>query len=176
MKVEQALGKLFSGLTVAITGNENATVQYGYGDGIELNRWIGKQNNSDNPKYPLLWYVSQKYREDGSFIEVKNASLAIFTNTKLNLFNEQRATETYAGILEPVWRKVEKLLTREQHFEFIGSSSKTKDRYEVDDQPLYGTSMSKLLENQKKGKGVLVDIVDAKFIELDFRINTKCIK
>lgn len=187
MIIGEAFRRLFTGLTVEVKNNtgvfEPKTVQYSYGDQTELNRWVSLMNDGGSAKYPLIWYVIQDYREDAKWKE-SEGGLIIFTSTNINMLNQERADDTYSGVIEPVWRATEKLLRNNDYFQFISSDGTTKNRYVIKDEPLYGVNVDQALKmkqndfkstDRKGSESITIDILDARFINFNFRINTNCI-
>ena len=187
MIIGEAFRRLFDGLTANVKNNQGVfsdkTVQYSYGDQTELNRWVDLMNKGGSAKYPLIWYVIQDYREDGQWLE-STGGLIIFTSTNINMLNQERADDTYGGVIEPVWRKVENLLTYNDYFDFISSDGTRLNRYEIKDEPLYGVDVDKKMSEmsndfkstERKGsESITIDILDARFINFKYRIKPNCI-
>lgn len=182
MIIGDAFSKLFEGLTVDITtdaGIVNRAVQYHYGDHKELIKWISLRNQGNQPKYPIVWYVIAPFVEHNGWYEA-NSRLVILTDTRLEWLNTTRNVKKYNGIINPVWKAVEKLLKQSPYIEILGN---TNDKFNQKDEPNYGVSIDdvRLSQNdfsstKKVGeKGISLDLVDGRVISFTFRIKANCI-
>ena len=187
MIIGDSLAKLFDGLEVTTTNNAGETttraVKFHYGDQKELLKWIELKGNESIDKYPLIWYVISDYKERNQW-KIADNGLIILSDTKPNYMNDERYTNTYSYIIDPVWKLVEKKLRKSNSFEFIGASSDIEDRYIIKDEPNYGVdadsnirlSQNDFRSSSKKGtESITPDIVDARAVEFKFRINTMCV-
>jgi len=174
MRIAESFRRLFKGHTVNVTTLQGepleTKISYDAGDILELNRWL-EQNQKSSNKYPLVWYPIQPYRVDGKWLEA-DGGLIIFTKTKMNTMNKQRAEDTYENTLYPTWESILKKLERNSYFEFLYDTNNFKDAYELDPKPLYGDKNS---FDSTGESGALIDIVDALFINFKFKIKHNCI-
>lgn len=183
MIISKALERFFKGMTVDIINLKgepvNATIQFGYGDKNELNRWLDR--NKTSTIYPLIWYLKGRFFEDdnGWLETAEETQLILFQSTTVDLFNTQRSSLTYENVLAKVSKAVIRKLERSNSFEFISSYSDQKKKCLLDDEPLFGEEVEDKIRayksSGKENKKLVIDTVDARIIYLKFRINTKCI-
>lgn len=183
MIIGEALRIIFEGLSVSYEyENQNVTkeVRFHHGSQIELNKWFAHQQNNNFEALPLIWYVRDKYTENNDRKRTY-ARLILFTSTEPDWFNDERAYETYAKVLEPMYEEIKKRLSANQFVNVLGSLHK---KYDILDEPDYGVgldtssrlSSSDFNTTTKKGqKAITIARVDAKIIDFDLEINTNCI-
>lgn len=179
MIIGSALGRLFDGLTVDITIDNqtvNREVQYHYGNQKELNKWVLDRNNSNERKYPLVWYVINPYFEETDFKKVKS-SLIILQSTTIEWFNDTKSIKSYDDVIEPVWVQVRKKIDQNP---YITVTKSIPNQYLIKDEPNYGIKGDSIRLSQNnfatdKEESITLDVVDARIIEMEFRIKTDCI-
>lgn len=188
MIIGEALRRLFKDTTVDLTigGNVLAEtpIHFHYGDQKELVKWT--LQNVNKPKYPLLWYVIRPYTEDVNGFKRVKSNLIILHSFKdwqkqYSWLNDERYLKSYDAVIEPTWKVVEKVLSSNPSaLQVLGDLNR---KYIIKDEPNFGvsadgirTSQSDFMTTNKKGeKSLTIDIVDGRLIELELRINTKCI-
>jgi len=179
MIIANALKRLFAGATANIRllgTDKTVTVKYWYGDQKELIAWITAQNTKSSPdKYPLVWYVLNEYTEYKEWYET-DAKLVIMQDTRLQEMNDWRNSNSYEGILEPVWQVVKSKLTSSNFVEIMGNDLQT--RFKLRTEPNYGISTDsndlKNLNNSKE-KSIQIDLIDCIIVDFKLRIKPKCI-
>ena len=179
MIVGESFLKLFKDMEITVTDNSGTEItrpiKFWYGDHEELLRWLSKNKGNAN-KFPLVWYPITEVRERLDWKLVSNGSLVILSDTKLKYMNDERYVNTYSYIIDPVWQLIKEKLMKSSYFFFIGNSSKIEDRYVIRDRPNFDSGSDKKEFNNEKGQeSIATDIVDARFIDFSFEINTKCI-
>lgn len=183
MIIGEALRIIFKGLSVSYEyENQNVTkeVRFHHGSQIELNKWFAHQQNNNFEALPLIWYVRDKYTDHNGYKRTY-ARLILFTSTEPDWFNDERAYESYAKVLEPIFEQVQQRLSNSKFINVFGALNK---KYDVLDEPDYGVGLdtssrlsgSDFNTTTKKGqKGITISRVDAKIIDFDLEINTNCI-
>lgn len=173
MIIATALGKLFEGLKVDVVNEgvsvSEKTVNYHYGDQEELLLWVKERGNLN--KYPLIWYVLAPYTEHEGWYET-DATLAVMQLTKADPLNTWRQANSYLGIINPVSNAVRNLLKNK----FINIVSRDlATRFTYIDEPNFGVSQGKGLQDTTHSKSVSQDIVDARIIKFKLRIKAECL-
>ena len=183
MIIGEALRELFKDLTVSYEyENQNVTedVQFHHGSQIELNRWINFQNENGYDKYPLIWYVRDKYTESNGVKEVY-ARLILFMKTEPFWLNDTRTYETYTKVLDPLFEQVKDVLLSNPNVTVLGNLNK---KFDILDEPNYGVGLDISKKNSgsdfnsttRKGEqGIAIEPLDAKIVDFHIRINTNCI-
>lgn len=179
MIIGSAFGRLFDGLEVDLTIDGNPItreVQYHYGDHSELLKWILDRDKGGLKKYPLVWYVVSPYYEETDYKRVRSKFI-ILQNTKIEWFNDTRSVLSYDEIIEPVWLKVKETILESSFVSVLGDLSR---KFIIKDEPNYGITTNSIRLGQsdfsnESDKSTALDVVDARIIELDFRIKTNCI-
>lgn len=134
-------------------------------------------------KYPLLWYVTSNYQdEENDFKRCKSRFIILFSfkdMAQYPWFNHVKSKKTYDAVIEPVWESVRSLLVSKPYgLQVLGDRNR---RYNIKDEPNYGVTSDGTRTGQDFAKtnntdeSITLDWVDGRVIELDFRINTKCI-
>jgi len=179
MIIANALKRLFSGLTADVVllgvSKPDTTIKYWYGDQKELIAWITNQNTRSTPeKYPLVWYVLGEYTEFQGWYST-NARLVIMQDTRVAELNDWRNSNSYEGILEPVWAVVKSKLTKEIFVDIV--SQEMADQFKLRTIPNYGVEPSNTLNgsNPTKEKSVNIDLVDCLVVDFKLRIKANCI-
>jgi len=179
MIIANALKRLFTGLTADTVllgvSKPDTAIKYWYGDQKELITWIANQNTRSTPdKYPLVWYVMSEYTEFQGWYTT-NARLVIMQDTRLAEMNDWRSSNSYEGILEPVWQVVQNTLSSNGYVEIFGSF---EDRFKLQTIPNYGvTPQTNNLQNLNGGTetSISIDLIDCIVIDFKMRINANCI-
>lgn len=154
-----------------------ADIQFGYGDQDELLKWI--EFKDKGIKYPLIWYPLAEVKERQNWAITDN-ELIILTDSNIKLLNDERFTETYTGIIQPIWDALYKKLLKSSSFNFLGGKTQ-EERYQIYDKPNFGVSDNDNIRTSqnsfvsKKSESVVTDIVDARIIAMKFEVNVKCI-
>ena len=191
MIIGEALKRLFDGLVVDtyfydkndVKQLAKQKVQFHYGDHKELIKWTIEMSDLNAVKYPLLWYVTSPYQdEENDFKRCKSRLIILFSfkdMAQYSWFNHVKSKRTYDAVIEPVWNSVKKLLvSKPDGLQILGDRNK---RYTIKDEPNYGVTTDGARTSQDFSKtttsdeSITLDWVDGRVIELDFRINTKCI-
>lgn len=177
MIVGEALKEVFKGLEI-----EGQTVQFGYGDQKELNKWVSFHNSKNIKKYPLIWYVKTGYNEFNGDYKV-NARLLVLMNTKVEWLNTTRTVKTYNVYINPLTDMITDRLRQNQYIQIDGQSF---DKFKFIDYPSYGVNQDSMnsirltqndFQSTKKNstESITTDIVDAKVIDFGMTIKVKCI-
>ena len=180
MIIANALKRLFTNLTAntVLLGVEkpNTAIKYWYGDQKELLNWIANQNSRSTPdKYPLVWYVLNEYTEFQGWYTT-NVRLVIMQDTRLAEMNDWRSSNSYEGILEPVWQAVKAKLNSNNWVDVVQESPEIK--YKLKTVPNYGvTPQANNLENLNSGTetSVSIDLIDCIVVDFKMRIKANCI-
>ncbi len=172
MIVAAALEVLFDGMAITYNSTQQS-VNFGYGDQLELLAWIRDKDKGKKRKYPLVWYIINKHPEEHKgFINV-DATLVILQNTESNWFNPTRQSESYTKIIEPTWQEVKKKLTTSQFVQILGD---LPTRFMIYDVPKYGVDKeNKDLATSAVGKNIVTDITDAREVKFRLRIKANCL-
>lgn len=177
MIIERALREVFSGLKV-----NDRDVQFNYGTQRELNQWITFRNTNNQPKFPLIWYVSTDYSEFNDTFKVNRARIIVFMNTKYDWLNDKRQVETYEKWIEPTVKEVVKKMKQNLYVTVYGKND--YERFKYNDVRNYGvaTDTKNQLESNsfnssqpKSTKSITTDIVDATVIDFNLEIKPNCI-
>jgi len=178
MIIANALKRLFTDLTAntVLLGvpKPNTAIKYWYGDQKELLAWIANQNTRSTPeKYPLVWYVLNEYTEFQGWYTT-DARLVIMQDTRLVVLNDWRSSNSYEGILEPVWNAVKETLLANQHLQIMGDS---ETRFNYKPLPNYGVEPSNTLSgsNPSGEQSISIDLVDCLAVDFKLRIKANCI-
>lgn len=178
MIIANALKKALDGVeveTVLLGTPRTATIKFWYGDQKELIAWITNQNTRSTPdKYPLVWYVLSEYTEFQGWYKT-DARLVIMQDTRVEKMNDWRNANSYEGILEPVWQKVQQLISMNGYIEIFGSF---EDRFKLRTEPNYGISPNTNdLKNTNSGneKSLNIDLIDCMTVDFRLRIKAQCI-
>lgn len=171
MIIANALKRLFDGAEAKCTflGVEkpNTTIQFWYGDQKELIAWITQRKNLVN--YPLIWYVLNEYTEFQGWYET-NARLVIMQDTQLQPLNDWRNSNSYEGILEPVWNVVQSKLINNGYVEVMGDM---QTMFKLNTIPNYGVEPTSITDSSKES--ISTDLVDCLAVDFKLRIKAKCI-
>jgi hypothetical protein len=179
MIIANALKRLFNGVTAEIKllgTDKTATIKYWYGDQKELITWITEQNKKSTPdKYPLVWYLLNDYTEHNGWY-ITDAKLVIMQDTRLQEMNDWRNSNSYEGILEPVWQVVKSKLTSSNFVNILSNDLQT--RFKLRTEPNFGIGTNtpdlKSLNNTKE-KSIQIDLIDCIIVDFKLRIKCKCI-
>ena len=167
MIIATALKELFSGMELPINGN-NREVQYHYGDQKELLLWI--RNRGNQQKYPLIWYVLNRYTEfDGRF--TVDARIVLMELTRVSELNTWRSEHSYFNILQPLSDKVTKSILRNPFITVYGQS---EGKFQQRDEPKSGLPRNND-ESAGSNKSISTDFVDAKILTFKMEIKPHCI-
>jgi len=179
MIIANALKRLFTDLTANTVllgvAKPNTAIKYWYGDQKELLAWIANQNTRSTPeKYPLVWYVLNEYTEFQGWYTT-DARLVIMQDTRLAELNDWRSSNSYEGILEPVWNAVKDKITKHLFVDVVSSEKATE--FKLRTIPNYGVEPSKNLSNSnpKDEKSINIDLVDCLVVDFKLRIKANCI-
>lgn len=168
MIISQALKYVFEDIKIPFE-NKDLSVNYHYGDQKELLLWTKDKGN--DRKYPLIWYVLNKFTEFNDVYEVE-ARIVLMAHTKYEKLNNWRSVNTYQTILKPLTDEVKNTLLRNPYISVI--SKNTKDKFIIKDEPLFGDNSGRTEKTSNK-ESVSIDIVDARIITFKMRINANCI-
>jgi hypothetical protein len=185
MIIANALKRLFTGLTANTVllgvSKPDTTIKYWYGDQKELLAWITNQNTRSTPeKYPLVWYVMGEYTEFQGWYTT-DARLVIMQDTRVVELNDWRNSNSYEGILEPVWEVVKDKLTKHLFVDVVSSEKATE--FKLRTIPNFGVDID--LGNtqtndftrkaQKSTQSISIDLVDCLVVDFKLRIKANCI-
>ena len=184
MIIGNAIGNVMDSFTVDLTVDgtavPNREVNYHYGDHKELIKWINSKDRANSAKYPLIWYVIAPFVEHNG-IYYAQSQLLILQNTEVRWFNDERFVKTYSEIIDPVYRAMRLRIEQNPYMSIIGSPQ--KDQWKLKDEPSYGVQtnnvrlgqndfVSKSTKHEQSGS---LDFVDARIININFRIEPDCI-
>lgn len=174
MDVGKALSKVFKGKEIVYKEGKltkKAKVHFHFGDQLELNKWVGIQNNNSASKYPLIFYVvNSEKKYNNNHIRTK-ARVILMNVTKYDTLNSTRVSDSYEKILYPLRDLFIKELSANLNTVVYG---KIQDKFKQVDVPLMGVS-SDDLKSFGNYKSVTIDIVDAIAIDFDLEININCV-
>ena len=150
------------------------TVQYGYGDLKELNKWI--RGRSGKEKYPLIWFIIES-RGSGSTDYVKsNVTFYLFTSTKTSYYNNTRAEINYSNILDPLSTQIYELILSNGSISYIYNDyEKIINTFDIPDFGLDFDDRDFVRKEEKGQKSVAIDIVDARKLDFQARFNKNCL-
>ena len=159
--------KLFDGINI-----NSRAVQTNMGNQDALDKFIAESDKKKSSKYPLIFYVTNKvYRIENDWRFCKT-DLILLMNTDSNLLYKERTDKTYVPYIDPLYQMVTELLNREPHLQVFGRT--IGEKYPYIDRPNYGIVKGDV-GSRKSNKSVVTDYVDARIINLDFKININCI-
>jgi hypothetical protein len=92
-------------------------------------------------------------------------------NTQEELLYKDRADKTYIKYIEPIYQKVRQVLSTSREVFVLGE---LPDKYSYVDRPNFGISKGEV-SSKKQSESVVTDYVDARIIEIDFKILSNCI-
>ena len=104
-----------------------------------------------------------------------DARLVIMQDTRLQKMNDWRNSNSYEGILEPVWQVVKETLETNQQIEIFGTF---QDRFKLRTVPNYGVdSETNDLKNSNNSneKSINIDLIDCITVDFRLRIKANCI-
>ena len=169
MIVGRALCNLFDDLSIV---NGTVSVQNNYGNQDALDKFIDMSNQKGVQKYPLIFYVVNEVKAiDKSWRSVET-DLVIMMNTNSDMLYKERTDKVYSVYIEPIYREIESILTKNPYIQIIGG--RLEEKFKYIDLPNYGIIKGDI-SNTSQTKSVVTDYVDARIIKLNFRINTDCI-
>ena len=184
MIIGNAIGNLLTPFTVNLTVDGQAvndrTVNYHYGDQKELVKWINFKDKTNTSKYPLVWYVPAQFVEHNN-VYYTQSNLIILQNTVLRWFNDERYVRTYTEVIDPVYRALRLKIEQSPYMHVIGPNQ--KEQYKLKDEPSYGVNTNDIRLGQndfssrstKKDESVSLDYVDARIVNINFRIEPDCL-
>ena len=176
MIIATAIGKVLNGQTVDVVdegvAKTNHPISYHYGDQKELLKWLALHSSSSTAKYPLVWYVLNNYTEHNGVYSVE-AKLVLMQATKANPLNTWRQTNSYTGIINPTWQVVKTLFVTNPYVSVV--SQNLADKFKIKDEPNYGLTSGANADFQSKEKNISTDIVDARIVRFNLRIQAECI-
>ena len=190
MIIGEAFKEMFNGLEIetffydkqGVKQSQMQTLKCHYGDHKELIKW----SLNAEAKYPLLWYVTAPYfpEDNTDYKRCRSKFVILFSfrdMVQYDWFNDVKSKKTYNAVIEPVWDEVKKVLkSNPGALQVLGSAN---NKYVIKDEPNYGvktdgvrTSQTDFTAKTENGtESITIDWVDGRIIELEFRINTKCI-
>ena len=133
--------------------------QFGWGDKLELNRYLEKKKNGS---YPLVWLLPsiEHHSEDGDRC-IKRLEIIIATlEDNQDLYNPERYDKSYRIVLNPVAEQVIKGLTDSRVTKIIGA------KWEVFKHPNYSDD-----DGKSNGTIALWDALKLTFNEVEFNNN-----
>ena len=170
MIIGQALGRLFDGMTVDVSGAVN--VQYTYGDQDHLDKFIALSDKLNEPKYPLVFYVTNPYTEINGW-KVVETDLVILMNTDPEFLAKDRTARTFVKYILPVETEVRRRIDHSGYAFLLGNKW---NKWEPHDIPNFALTARKRLGVETPKKSAVTDIVDARIIKnIKLRIKTDCI-
>ena len=96
------------------------------------------------------------------------------TSTKAEKLNTWRRANIYVTIIDPVWKLAKDLILQSNYIEVPAPS--LKERFGIKDEPNFGINASFEQSEVPSGEeSVTTDIVDARIIRFNLRIQAECI-
>lgn len=92
-------------------------------------------------------------------------------NTKEELLYKDRSDKVYAPYIEPIYQEVVRLLNTS---DFIFPLGEKGEKYPYTDRPNYGIFKGDV-GSVKQSESVATDYVDARIIDIEYKILTNCI-
>lgn len=172
MIIGRAFCKVIDGLTISVDGSD-VVVKTDMGNQDALDKFIALGDKVVGfKKYPLIFYVTKPVSEDRNGWQTVNTDVIIMKNTDKDLLYKDRSDKTYATYIDPIYQKLKYTLTVNPYIQVIADTLSKKFTYT--DVPNFGITKSEV-GSKKSSKSVVTDYVDARIINLKFRIKTKCI-
>jgi len=166
----RALCKIFDGMTIDVE-NTSITVQNSLGNQDSLDKFIALSNKKNAQKYPLVFVgLGDVYKEFTGYKYVKT-KLYILMITQEELLYKDRSDKVYAPYIEPIYQEVKKRLEVSDYVFPIGEKG---EKYPYTDRPNYGIVRGDV-GGEKQSESVVTDYVDARIIDLEYKIKTNCI-
>lgn len=170
MIVERALCKIFDGMTIDVDGSP-ITVLNNMGNQDALDKFIRQSDISGAVKYPLIFVGLGDHYKEFSGYKYSRSKIYLLMNTKEELLYKKRADLTYAKYIEPMYQKVKRTVIENDNIIPIGEKGE-KFRYE--DRPNYGIVKGEV-GSKVQTESVATEYVDARIIDINFKILTSCI-
>lgn len=171
MIVGRAFCKIIDGMSIEVNG-QSVSVKNNMGNQDALYKFIAESNRKGRSKYPLIFYVTNRIPEEHNGWKHSDTQVVIMMNTEEPLLYKERTDKTYVPYIEPIYQKLKKTLNEHAYIQVLGERDGLK--YPYDDIPNYGITKSNVGDGKSK-KSVVTDYVDARIIDLKFRIKTDCI-
>jgi hypothetical protein len=138
------------------------TIQFGWGDKKELNKYLLLRRNDS---YPLVWLLSpsvEAHVDNSSKVE-RDCSIVVATlETRKDLYNPQRYEGTFNNILNPVTSYV---------IQGLRSFSKTRI---LNDNDVNITKFPNYSEDSNSNQGGSIELWDATRIDCRIEFNNSC--
>lgn len=170
MIIGSALGRLFDCMTLKVSG-QNVDIRYDYGNQDMLDKFIKSMDGKGIAKFPLVFYVTDKVYKRHNNWKWCRTKLWLFTNTEPIWLAKKRTIETYDNLLNPLYDVVVSKLECEHYFQNMDPVPQQYRDYDI---PNIGIVDNKI-GGKTSDKSIGNDFIDAKAIDLNFRINTNCI-
>lgn len=170
MIIGRAICRLFDGMTISVDGSD-VEVKNNFGNQDALDKFIALSDKKQVSKYPLVFYgISEVYKEWNGW-KYSDAKIYIMMNTKEELLYKDRSDKVYAKYIEPIYQEVRNILSINPYVQVLGD---LQEKFTYEDRPNFGIVKGNVGGDKSK-KSVATDYVDARIINIDFRIKTNCI-
>lgn len=171
MIVGRAFCKVIDGMSINV-GGSTIVVKNNMGNQDALDKFIALSDSRGEEKYPLVFFgISDVYQESNGWKSMRT-KVYIMMNTREELLYKNRTDETYAKYIEPIYKELIRVLRTNPYVQVIGDN--IYDKYPYTDVPNFGMSRSDVGSKTSK-ESVVTDYVDARVIDIDFRIKINCI-
>ena len=147
---------------VVINSKITQKPQFGWGDKLELNRYL---ENKKNDSYPLIWLLptGENHHSDGDYCNKRLEIIIATLEEDENLYNPERYNQSFKIVLNPVTEQVIKGLTDSGVTKIIGA------KWDVFKHPNY--SDNKYKSDNSHGTIALWDVLKITFNEVEFNNN-----
>ena len=149
---------------VVLNSNKTQKPQFGWGDKLELNRYLQLKKNDS---YPLIWLLPtvENHHSDGEFCNKRLEIIIATLESNENLFNPDRYNKSFRLVLNPMADQVIKGLINSSVTKIIGAT------WDVFKHPNY--SDNQYQDENSHGTIALWDALKITFNEVEF--NDNCI-
>lgn len=172
MIIGAALGRLFNDLSIRVNNNK-VNVQFNYGNQDMLEKFIALSDERQQPKYPLVFYVTSENKITPSGNYHIDTQLVIMAHTNIEFLAKQRTQDVYVDYIDPVYHLLRRTIDRNRQITLLGANK--EDKFSYVDLPNYGVIRGDV-GGSKSNQSVVTDFVDARLINFNFRIKPECIK
>ena len=144
---------------VVINSKITQKPQFGWGDKLELNRYL---ENKKNDSYPLIWLLptGENHHSDGDYCNKRLEIIIATLEEDENLYNPERYNQSFKIVLNPVTEQVIKGLTDSRVTKIIEA------KWDVFKHPNYSDD-----DGKSNGTIALWDALKITFNEVEFNNN-----
>ena len=144
---------------VVINSQITQKPQFGWGDKLELNRYLEKKKNDS---YPLIWLLPtvENHHSDGDYCNKRLEIIIATLEEDENLYNPERYNQSFKIVLNPVTEQVIKGLTDSRVTKIIEA------KWDVFKHPNYSDD-----DGKSNGTIALWDALKITFNEVEFNNN-----